>query len=58
MGQATEGIRLFLQGLAILRPAGVNLGQVLFLTALAEIYGIAGQREEGLRRLTEAAKVG
>jgi hypothetical protein len=30
MGQATEGIRLFLQGLAILRPAGVNLGPILF----------------------------
>jgi predicted ATPase len=35
----------------------LNLGHVFFLTALAEIYGIAGQREEGLRRRTEAAKL-
>jgi predicted ATPase len=57
MGQASEGIPLFLQGLDTLRPTGLNLSQAFFVAALAEVYGITGQPEEGLRRLTEAAEL-
>jgi class 3 adenylate cyclase/tetratricopeptide (TPR) repeat protein len=55
MGQAAEGIALLLQGIATWRPTS-NLGYPFILTMLAEVYGIAGQPEEGLNRLAEAAE--
>ena len=55
MGQAAEGIALLLQGIATWRPTS-NLGYPFILTTLAEVYGIAGQPEEGLNRLAEAAE--
>jgi class 3 adenylate cyclase/predicted ATPase len=56
-GQSTEGISLILQGLALRRATGSNLLVPFGLMALAEVYGLAAQPEEGLSRLAEAAKV-
>ncbi|HUH86322.1 MAG TPA: adenylate/guanylate cyclase domain-containing protein [Stellaceae bacterium] len=56
-GEATEGIPLILRGLAICRSAGHNLGRPCILTMLAEAYAIAGQPEEGVGRLAEAAQL-
>jgi predicted ATPase len=55
--QAEEGIPLLLQGIAIRRAACTNLLLPFFLTALAEVYGMAARPKEGLDRLAEAAKV-
>jgi predicted ATPase len=57
LGQAAEGIPLLLQGLAIYRGTGSNLLSSFFLMTLAEVYGMAGQPDEGLNRLAEAAKL-
>jgi len=57
VGQPVEGIPLILQGLAIWRATGANLGVPFLLTTLAEVYGIAAQPEEGLTRLAEATKL-
>ena len=57
VGQAAEGIPLLLQGVAIRRAAGTNLLLPFFLTIVAEVYGMAGQPEEGLNWLAEAAKI-
>ena len=57
VGQAAEGVPLFLQGVAIRRAAGSNLLLPFFLTTLAEVYGMAAQPEEGLYWLAEAAKI-
>jgi hypothetical protein len=48
MGQAAEGIPLILQGLDTFRATGANLGVPVFLTTLAEAYGMAAQPEQGL----------
>jgi predicted ATPase len=39
------------------RAAGANLLLPFFLTTLAELYGMAGQPDEGLKRLAEAAEM-
>jgi predicted ATPase len=56
LGQPSTGIPILLQGLAILRGTGCKALLPFFLTILAEVYGMAEQPEEGLDRLTEAAK--
>jgi class 3 adenylate cyclase len=56
LGQAAEGIPLLIQGLATYRASGANLMTPFDLTLLAEVYGMAGQPDEGLDRLVEAAK--
>jgi class 3 adenylate cyclase/predicted ATPase len=56
MGQPAEGILLIEQGLNKF-PKGANLGRPFHLLALAELYGKAGQPEEGLKWLTEAAEL-
>jgi predicted ATPase len=53
-GQSSEGIPLLLQGLTALRATGCNAVLPFYLTMLAEVYGKAGQPQEGLDRLTEA----
>jgi class 3 adenylate cyclase/tetratricopeptide (TPR) repeat protein len=53
MGQPKEGIALLEKALTKL-PSGAHLGAPFHLTALAEIYGRAGQPEEGLKRLATA----
>jgi predicted ATPase len=53
-GQAADGIALLLEGLAQFRAVGCNATVPFFLTTLAEIYGLAGQPDEGLKRLAEA----
>jgi predicted ATPase len=56
-GQTAAGIQLIRQGMDIFRGTGSNLVVPFFLTALAEVYGMAGQPEEGLCRLDEAAQL-
>jgi predicted ATPase len=53
-GQAADGIALVLEGLAQFRAAGCNATMPFVLTTLAETYGLAGQPEEGLKRIAEA----
>jgi predicted ATPase len=55
-GEAAEGIPLILRGLEICRAIGTNLGTPFVLMALAEVYGMAGQPEDGLARLAEAGR--
>jgi class 3 adenylate cyclase/tetratricopeptide (TPR) repeat protein len=55
--QAAEGIPLLLQGLTVCSAGGRNLMIPFFLTVLAEAYAMAEQPQEGLDRLTEAAKL-
>ncbi len=56
-GQTATGIQLVREGLAIYRGTGANLVVPFFLTVLAGSYGMAGQPEEGLNRLDEAAQL-
>ena len=54
---AAKGINLMLQGIAEMGDIGCRLTLPFSLMALAELYGRAGQADEGLDRLAEAAKV-
>jgi predicted ATPase len=54
LGQATEGLAQLCQGLDRYRSLGGELRLPWFLALLAEAYGQAGQREEGLRVLADA----
>jgi tetratricopeptide (TPR) repeat protein len=56
-GQTTAGIQLIRQGIDIYRGTGSNLVVPFLLTALADVYGMAGHPEEGLCRLDEAAQL-
>jgi class 3 adenylate cyclase/predicted ATPase len=56
-GQAAESISLVLEGSADLSATGCDILRPFFLMVLAEVYGKAGQPEEGLNRLVEAAKL-
>jgi predicted ATPase len=56
-GQAAESISLVLKGIADLSATGCNILRPFFLMVLAQVYGKAGQLEEGLNRLVEAAKL-
>ena len=56
-GQATEGIQLLLKGIADLSAPGHKHLRPFFLMVLTQVYGKAGQPEEGLNRLVEAAKL-
>jgi predicted ATPase len=53
----TGGIPLMLKGIDDLRATGCNIFIPLFLMVLAQVYGVAGQPEEALNRLVEAAKL-
>ena len=57
VGQAAEGIPLMLKGIDDVRATGCNIIVPLFLIILAQVYWTAGQPEEGLKRLVEAAKL-
>jgi predicted ATPase len=57
MGQPAEAIPLMLQGLDNSQATGASLLVPFFLTTLAEVYGMAAQADEGLKRLAEAAKI-
>jgi tetratricopeptide (TPR) repeat protein len=57
VGQAAEGIPLMLKGIDDVRATGCNIIVPLFLVILAHVYWTAGQPEEGLKRLVEAAKL-
>jgi len=46
-----------LKGIDDLRATGCNIFIPLFLMVLAQVYGVAGQPEEGFNRLVEAAKL-
>ena len=52
-GEAAKGVDLLLQGITSYRATGAILGVPFFLTTLAEVCGIAGQPQEGLKRLAE-----
>jgi TolB-like protein/class 3 adenylate cyclase/predicted ATPase len=56
-GQAVEGISLLVQGLASVAANGSKLSIPFYLLTLAEAYGMAGQPDEGLRRLDDAARL-
>jgi predicted ATPase len=53
-GQAQEGIAQIEQGLRAFRATGAEIERSYFLALLAEAYGMLGQPETGLTRLTEA----
>ena len=53
-GQGKEGVAQICQGLAAYRARGSELSRPYFLALLAEVYGKAGQAEEGLSALSEA----
>jgi predicted ATPase len=57
MGQPAEAIPLILQGLDSSRATGAHLLIPFYLTTLAEVYGMAAQPDEGLKRLAEAANI-
>jgi tetratricopeptide (TPR) repeat protein len=57
LGQAMEGIPLLLNGLALCRTVGTNLGLPFFLTILAEVYGHSARPEEGFDCLEEAVNL-
>jgi hypothetical protein len=54
-GHAAEGIQRLLKWIAISRGADAKIAMPFFLMTLAEVCGQAGQPEEGLKRLAEAA---
>jgi predicted ATPase len=54
LGQAPEGSQLLIDGLAESRAIGCNLVLPFYLATLGEIYGLAGQPDEGLKALAEA----
>jgi class 3 adenylate cyclase/predicted ATPase len=55
LAQTAEGIPLIHEGLAIWRGTGANLAVPIFLTMLAEAYGMAARPDEGLKQLDDAA---
>jgi predicted ATPase len=57
LGRAEEGLPILHRGLAMTRAIGQGLHLPQTLTMLAYAYGKAGQPEEGLRRLAEAAEI-
>ena len=57
MGQPAEAIPLILKGLDNYRATGAVLLIPFFLMTLAEVYGMAAQADEGLKRLAEAANI-
>ena len=57
MGQPAEAIPLMLQGLGNSRATGAGLCIPFYLMTLAEVYGMAAQADEGLKRLAEAANI-
>ena len=56
-GQVEEGIAQIRQGLAIHQAIGVGILQSYYLALLVEVYGKAGQAEDGLAVLAEAPTV-
>lgn len=57
LGRADEGLPVLHRGLAVTRAIGQRQHLPQTLTMLAYAYGKAGQPEEGLRRLAEAAEI-
>ena len=57
VGQEKEGIPLLLKGLEKYAATGTKLVLPFYLTTLAEVYGKAGQPDEGLNRLGDASKI-
>jgi predicted ATPase len=57
VGQEEEGIPLLLRGLEKYAATGTKLVIPFYLTTLAEVYGKAGQLDEGLNRLGDASKI-
>jgi predicted ATPase len=53
-GQGAEGIAQIHQGLSTRQTTGADLARPYWLALLAEVYGEAGQAEEGLSVLSEA----
>src|SRR5262249_35239003 len=55
--QPADGVPLLLEGLSVYRDTGANVLIPFYLTMLADVYARAGQPEEGLNRLADAAKL-
>jgi class 3 adenylate cyclase/predicted ATPase len=56
-GHAAEGIPLLIEGLADSHAIGCGAMLPFYLTTLGEVYGMAGQPDQGLKRLAEAAEM-
>jgi predicted ATPase len=56
-GQVEEGMSQIRQGLVTHQAAGAGIFHSYFLALLVEVYGKAGQADEGLATLTEALTV-
>ena len=56
-GQEKAGIGEMRRGLGVWRATGAALAETSYLALMAEVYGQAGQAEEGLHLLTEAFAV-
>ncbi len=56
-GQTEEGIAQMRQGIAAWQATGAEVGKPYFLSLLAEMYGKAGQPEQGAALLAEALEI-
>jgi predicted ATPase len=56
-GQMEEGIAQMRQGMTAWQATGTEVDRLYYLALLADIYGKAGQAEEGLHGLAEALTV-
>ena len=57
VGRAAEGLPVLLEGIDSYYATDAKLVVPFYLMTLAEVYGMAGRAEEGLKRLDEAANV-
>jgi predicted ATPase len=55
LGKPDEGIAQLQKCVMLWRSFGAEVGMPLFLTFLADAYGNAGQADEGLKQIAEAA---
>jgi hypothetical protein len=56
LGKPDEGTTQLQECVTLWRSFGAEVGMPLFLTFLADAYGKAGQPEEGLKQIAEAAR--
>jgi tetratricopeptide (TPR) repeat protein len=56
-GRAEEGTPLILEGIAFYHDNGCHILEPFLLTVLADVYGMAGHPQEGLKQLEEAANL-
>jgi class 3 adenylate cyclase/tetratricopeptide (TPR) repeat protein len=57
VGRPAEGLAVLMEGIGSYYATDAKLVVPFYLMTLAELYGMVGQAEEGLKRLDEAANV-